>query len=89
MTNIFVVTYQLYLYGEEVYDYKDMMLNPVSVKGVFSTKKKAEDFIKKDLKKNTDEFYGDDDPDLKENYIEKEEYHYSIHILELDKLNGQ
>lgn len=82
---VFVVTYQHYIYpdGGDV-EFKDLMTNPVDVKGVFSTKKKAEDFIKRDLKNEAIVLCGNDRKEVKE-YIEKYEYHYSIDDIELDK----
>ena len=91
MTFVFVVTYQSVHYGEEVYDYKHFMLNPVSVIGVFSTEKKADDFIKWYSQQEADDFYGDDDNiedddlDSKERWKSELEDHCSIVKLELDK----
>ena len=80
---VYVVTYQTYLYGDEYSDIKYVM-EGFDVKGVFSTKQKAEDFIKRHLRKEAIGTVGNDRKELKE-FIEEYENHYQITVLELDK----
>ena len=56
---VYVVTYQTYLYGDE-YDEIKYVMEGFDVKGVFSTKKKAEEFMKEYIRRDADDFYGDD-----------------------------
>ena len=49
--DVFVVTYQNYLYGDEYDEIKYVMENPVKIKGAFSTIQKAKHFIKNDINK--------------------------------------
>ena len=81
--NVFVVTYQSYLYGDEYDEIKYVMQDPVDVKGVFSTKKKAERFIEEDLKKDAIDMCDDDDDDIAK-FIEEYRDHYSIYKLKVD-----
>lgn len=88
---VYVVTYQTYLYGDEYEDIERVM-EGFDVKGVFSTKKKAQNFIDEYIQRFADEFYGNDeniderDMESKKQMIEDEDPpHWSIDEVELDK----
>jgi hypothetical protein len=72
---VFVVTYQAYFYGDE-YDDIERVMEGFDVEGVFSTKKKAQDFIKTDVLTRVDE----DDKDA----IREFKDHYSIYEFKID-----
>lgn len=78
------MTYQAYLYGNEYEDVKYLLTENFDVKGVFSTKNKAEDYIKQDLQEEAEGMCGDDIKEVKE-FINEYKDHYDIYKFELDK----
>ena len=84
----YVVTYQSVSYGEEMYDYKDFMIHPVEILGVFTVEEETEGFIKQYAQNEADGFYGDlddDDPELdsKEGWQQKIIDHCSVEKVDL------
>lgn len=82
---VYVVTYQSYIYPYDMdQEIKYIMNENFEVKGVFSSKKKAESFIKKYLRQEAIDFCGNNRKDVKE-FIEKYTDHYDVFTFELDE----
>lgn len=89
-TTLYVVSHQSYLYGDE-YDDIERVLEGFDVRGVFSTKQKAQDFISEYMRQTAAGLFGenvkkgDDNYKYNKKFFEEEPYHWSITELELDK----